>query len=199
MSQGKPRAGEFYLHFKNKLYQVLSVAKHTETGELLVVYQALYGDYGVYARPYSMFISEVDHEKYPEVLNTYRFTLVDPEAMQQAVTQDGSLSIASLMRKPEHRSGTLPDLEPLDLGAKKDTEEHVSSSLLDFLDEEDFSKKYKILERMYEEKELDDTMIDNLAASIDVVIPDGDLDSRYEHLKYAVSTRMKFETDRLRR
>ena len=146
-----------------------------------------------------MFISEVDHEKYPEVLNTYRFTLVDPEAMQQAVTQDGSLSIASLMRKPEHRTGALPDLEPLDLGAKKDTEEHVSSSLLDFLDEEDFSKKYKILERMYEEKELDDTMIDNLAASIDVVIPDGDLDSRYDHLKYAVSTRMKFETDRLRR
>ena len=77
MDRDLPQNGEIWRHFKDKLYKIVAIAQHTGVDEKLVVYQAMYGSEGIYARPLDMFMSEVDREKYPDVEQQYRFELIE--------------------------------------------------------------------------------------------------------------------------
>lgn len=85
MTERNINPGDIVRHFKREtlteeerlsnkyLYKIVGVAEHTETKEKLMIYMALYDDFGIYARPLEMFLSEVDREKYPDIMQRYRF------------------------------------------------------------------------------------------------------------------------------
>ena len=82
-----PEPGQIVKHFKREfesqdnmyLYEIVGIAHHSETGEDLMVYRALYGEHKMCARPIDMFMSEVDRTKYPDVKQRYRFEVVESD------------------------------------------------------------------------------------------------------------------------
>ena len=76
-----------YRHFKGNLYWVLGVARHSETEEPLVVYRALYGEGGLWARPLAMFLESVDKAKYPDVAQEMRFEKIADDAPEVAAVR----------------------------------------------------------------------------------------------------------------
>ena len=200
MAQGNPLPGEKYLHFKNKLYQVIAVAKHSETMEPYVVYQALYGDFGVYIRPYDMFVSEVDHEKYPEVTQKYRFAYVDHTKNETLRTERAEHKKIPVNQNVEQQEN-VPDVtaavstaelqEQNMVQRESDVEEQIDPWLLRFLDTDTMEEKYQMVCDI--KNDITDRLIDDLAVAVDVVIPEGKLSDRYEQLKYCIRTRQKYE------
>ncbi len=200
-----PKNGEIYRHFKNKLYQIIGIATHSETKEPLVIYQALYGGFGMYARPLAMFVSEVDHNKYPDVKQKYRFTRVEMNAdgTWHCVEEEDNTGIVEIRSDSENAAEQQSDSENVakqqetGIQAENPDEERPDPKLMEYLDAETFDEKYNVLVSMRDC--ITDKLVDDIAVVMDVVIPEGDLMNRYDALKMALRTKQKYESaNRLR-
>lgn len=137
-----PKPGEFYRHFKDKMYQIIAVAVYSETKEKLVIYQALYGEYGVYARPLDMFMSEVDKEKYPDEAQKYRF---------EKIENIGELSKNSSSSSYENEKSLYTDEKNISDKVLKDNIQSDKATnigknyFIEFLEADSFSDKKEII------------------------------------------------------
>ena len=195
--------GQFYRHFKGWLYQIVAVAEHSETGERMVVYQALYGDYRVFVRPYGMFVSEVDHEKYPQAAQKYRFELVKPSDME-VKNEVGAVS----RETPEQREVPVRRIDPeTEHGRKQEEivfteatvssdEEGVNPLLLEFLDAETLEEKLHIM--IFGRNRMDDNLLNSIAISLDLVVDEKSTQEKYDEILNCLSMMEKFECNRLR-
>ena len=179
-----PKPHEIYKHFKGNLYQITAIAQHSETGEQLVVYQALYGDFKTYARPLDMFISRVDREKYPDAVQEYRFELqgADSQRQKERLEQPEPPDRSEISRQPEPpESEEQVTLDPL---------------VLEFLDADSYEQRLNILAGLHHR--ITDDMITTMAIACDIEVNDGDVEERYEALKNCLLTLEKYECNRLR-
>ena len=211
-----PKPQEIYKHFKGNLYQVITVAENSETGETMVVYQALYGTFKVYARPLDSFVSKVDKVKYPQVEQEYRFEL--------QLLNDNSLEASDIQDTKKHTK-KLPDENQKNVCDKQVTsacgaivvdesstqvksESHLSDagengeqaeSVLDpmvweFLDAESHEARLNILAALHHR--ITDDMITTMAVACDIEVADGELEERYSQLKNCLQMLDRFEIRR---
>lgn len=186
--------GGFYRHFKDKLYQVKGTAIHSETKEKMVIYQGLYGSYEMYVRPYDMFLSEVDHIKYPDVVQKYRFELIDIKT-GKSLEADYEENNHKMESEKLEKLEKLEELEESE-ESEKSEESEEDSKLIRFLDAYDYKEKLDILTSM--RGELNDGLIDIMAESIEVAVPEGDITDRYNSLRKCLMAHTKYEGLRLR-
>ena len=164
-----PKPQEMYRHFKGNIYQIRCLAKHSETGEMMVVYQAMYDTFQIYVRPLAMFMEEVDSVKYPDVRQRYRFELIqDMESM------------------------AAPQVEE----AAEEEQLNIDPLVLEFLEADTYEQRLNILAAL--RHRITDEMINTMAIAVDLEIKEGDVEERYEELKNCLLTFEKYECNRLR-
>ena len=163
-----PKKGEIYRHFKGNLYEIVLIARDSETLEEKVVYKEVEGD-AAYVRSLPMFVSLVDKEKYPNVTQEFRFELVQEMKSEKAILQSG---------------------------AEMKTDTADSSIIMEYLDQRDVNDKIEYL--LHVKDRITDEFICVVAQSLDFTESKGELQDRYEDILRYLRTVARYESGRLR-
>ena len=207
----KPRPQEIYKHFKGNIYQIITMARHSESGVKMVVYQQLYAPFEVYVRPLEMFMSKIDTRKYPNEKQVYRFERLDIRG-EEAAAPLKETSVQTLNRilsrgkkeqeqEPVPEPAPAPAAEPAQPAAGTQAHETGDSDALDegvleFLDADSYEERLNILAGLHHR--ITDDMITTMAIACDLEVEDGDIEERYESLKTCLLTMERYECNRLR-
>lgn len=178
--------GTLMRHFKGMLYQIVAIATHSETREDYVVYQALYGEYKTFIRPLDMFLSEVDHEKYPEVTQKYRFEVYQPEVYRSEGNATQSVKVSE-----QQQSASIQSQEQQ---VMYENAEH--KALLEFLDAKTYKDKLEILD--YIKDTIDSQMVNSMAMAMDLALVTDTVEEQINEIKNCLMTHMRYEDGRLR-
>lgn len=216
-----PRAYERYRHFKGNCYQILAIAKSSEDATEQVVYQALYPPFDIYVRPLSMFMSEVDHAKYPAAAQRYRFELVSggeaeaPAQPDEASASRTEAAVASgAVQAPadtdmdadtDAEADTDVDADVVaaadavtaaDADTEADADGKVDENVMAFLDADTYEQKLKIFSSIRDK--VTQEMLNTIAVSLDIEVGAGDLEERYRQIQNCLMTFQRYECSRLR-
>lgn len=207
-----PKPQEMYRHFKGNIYQIRCLARHSETGEMMVVYQAMYDTFQIYVRPLAMFMEEVDTDRYPDARQRYRFELLQDsellsgaqEAVRTGETKSGkrtepleqnSVQPGEAAARAE-QSMTQPGEAAEQVQTAADEQLNIDPLVMEFLEADTYEARLNILAAL--RHRITDEMINTMAMAVDLEIKEGDVEERYEELKNCLLTFEKYECNRLR-
>jgi hypothetical protein len=197
-----PRPYQVYRHFKGAYYQVICVASHSETEEKLVIYRPLFEETDhVCARPLEMFLSEVDHEKYPDVKQKWRFALATGPFKGSGAKHKSEPPVSEepASRKDEENA---ENAENADSAENAGSEENAGSAenapaFLDrFLDADTYEKKLDVFTGMW--KTIEEQDIDNAALVMDIQLNGETVEDKYKEMLNCLKMRARYESTRLR-
>lgn len=221
-----PKELQVYRHFKGSLYQIVAIAIHTETTDKLVIYRSLTNPERVFARPLEMFLSEVNHKKYPDIKAKYRFTLLD-----EIENETADAPVVTPAKEPVTEPAVKPAAEPIKEAIVKPAAEPIKEPAAESVaesvqpqqnpEDSDDTKKYRddgtlvldpTVERLLDSKEFTDKieafellrgkctedMLSTIAMALDIQLSGDTLEEKYADILRCLKMHQKYETNRLR-
>ena len=177
--RSNPKPQEMYRHRKGDIYQIRCLAKHGETGEMMVVYQAMHGAFQIYVISLSMFMKEIDTAVYSDAGQQYEFELIsDIELASESQLMSTSEPIAEEKIQEE------------------DEQLNIDPLVMEFLEADTYEQRLNILAAL--RHRITDEMINTMAIAVDLEIKEGDVEERCEEFKNCLLTFEKYECNRLR-
>ena len=180
-----PKKGEIYRHFKGNLYEIVLIARDSETLEEKVVYKEVEGD-AAYVRSLPMFVSLVDKEKYPNVTQEFRFELVQEAAASQHLQE------AMALQKESQKETLSTEIE----NATENVQIADRDMIMEYLEQDTVDSKIDYLIRVKDR--ITEPFISVVAQSLEFVENEGELSDRYDAILRYLRTVARYESGRLR-